>query len=128
MSSETDRGAGHGDDRGTDHGGDRTRATADANALREDSDEDDALHSGEVSTSAATDEPEANGFGRAGWVLTAALLICVLVIPGIIYVYPYVLGSFGLTFFGTYLVLPLIPAVLLGLVAVWSMTAAVGEE
>ncbi len=72
-------------------------------------------------------EPDADGFGRKGWVLTGVLLTCVLVIPGIIYAYPYVAGSFGLTFFGTYLVLPLIPALLLGLVAVWSMTAATAD-
>ncbi len=75
-----------------------------------------------------TGEPAADGFGRRGWALTAALFTCVLVIPGIIYVYPYAAGSFGLTFFGTYLVLPLIPAVLLGLIAVWSMTAATADR
>ena len=69
-----------------------------------------------------------DGFGRKGWALTGVLLTCVLVIPGVIYAYPYVAGSFGLTFFGTYLVLPLIPAVLLGLVAVWSMSAATAGE
>ena len=73
-------------------------------------------------------EPNPDGFGRRGWVLTGVLLMCVLVIPGVIYAYPYAAGSFGLTFFGTYLVLPLIPALLLGLVAVWSMTAATADE
>ncbi len=52
------------------------------------------------------------------------LFTCVLVIPGVIYAYPYAAGAFGFTFFATYLALPLVPAVLLGLVAVWSMTAA----
>ena len=79
-------------------------------------------------TDAGPDEPEADGFGRRGWALTAVLMICVLVIPGIIYIYPYAAGSLGLSFFGTYLVLPLIPAVLLGLIAVWSMTAAVADD
>jgi hypothetical protein len=69
-------------------------------------------------------EPTADGFGRKGWALTAVLFTCVLVIPGVIYAYPYVPGAFGFTFFATYLALPLVPAVLLGLVAVWSMTAA----
>ncbi|QAU11437.1 hypothetical protein EKH57_00765 [Halorubrum sp. BOL3-1] len=75
-------------------------------------------------------EPTAEGFGRKGWALTAVLFTCVLVIPGIIYLYPYAAGAFGLTFFATYLALPFVPAVLLGLVAVWSMTAATadGEE
>ncbi len=72
--------------------------------------------------------PEAEGFGRKGWALTAVLFCCVLVIPGIIYAYPYATGALGVTFFATYLALPLVPAALLGLVAVWSMTAAAGDE
>jgi len=78
--------------------------------------------------STSRDEPEADGFGRRGWALTAVLFTCVLVIPGIIYAYPYAAGAFGLTFFATYLALPLVPALLLGLVAVWSMTAATPDE
>ena len=74
------------------------------------------------------DEPTADGFGRRGWALTAVLFTCVLVIPGVIYLYPYAAGWFGLPFFATYLALPLVPAVLLGLVAVWSMTAATGDR
>ncbi|WP_096391606.1 hypothetical protein [Halopenitus persicus] len=73
-------------------------------------------------------EPEADGFGRAGWALTAALITCTLLIPGVIYLYPYVLGRFELSFFGTYLALPMIPAVLLGAIAVWSMTAATSND
>ncbi len=76
----------------------------------------------------ATNEPDADGFGRKGWALTAVLFTCVLVIPGIIYVYPYAAGAFGFTFFATYLALPLVPAILLGLVAVWSMTAATRDQ
>lgn len=73
-------------------------------------------------------EPVADGFGRKGWALTAVLFTCVLVIPGIIYLYPYAAGWFGLPFFATYLALPLVPAALLGLVAVWSMTAATRDR
>jgi len=69
-------------------------------------------------------EPEPTGFGAAGWLLTAAVVVCFLLIPGVIYAYPYVLGVTGLGFLGTYLALPLVPAVLLGLLAVWSMSAA----
>ncbi|MFW6000445.1 MAG: hypothetical protein ACOCPY_03200 [Halorubrum sp.] len=78
----------------------------------------------------AVEEPAADGFGRKGWALTAAIFVCALVIPGVIYAYPYAAGWFGLPFFATYLALPLVPALLLGLVAVWSMTAATadGEE
>ena len=73
-------------------------------------------------------DTDADGFGRKGWALTAALFVAVLVIPGFIYLYPYAAGSFGLPFFATYLALPFIPAVLLGLIAVWSMTAATTDE
>ena len=52
------------------------------------------------------------------------LFCCVLVIPGIIYVYPYAAGALGFPFLATFLALPLVPALLLGLVAVWTMTAA----
>ncbi|MFB6235412.1 MAG: hypothetical protein ABEH81_07655 [Halopenitus sp.] len=81
------------------------------------------------STDATKRSPsDTDEFGRAGWALTGVLIVCMLIIPGIIYLYPYFLGSFGLSFFSTYLVLPLIPAGVLGLVAVWSMTAAVHDE
>lgn len=73
-------------------------------------------------------EPEGDGFGREGWALTAVLFLCAIVIPGVIYLYPYAAGWFGLPFFATYLALPLVPAVLLGLVAVWSMTAATRDR
>jgi hypothetical protein len=76
----------------------------------------------------AASEPEADGFGRKGWALTAVLFTCILVIPGIIYVYPYAAGALGFSFFATYLALPLVPAVLLGAVAVWSMTAATRDQ
>ncbi|XVH32083.1 hypothetical protein ACNS7O_02560 [Haloferacaceae archaeon DSL9] len=69
-------------------------------------------------------EPEPTGFGRQGWLLVGAVVVCFLVIPGIIYLFPYVVTGLGLSFFASYLVLPLIPAVLLGAVAVWTMTAA----
>jgi len=80
--------------------------------------------------SAGTDPApsETDEFGLAGWLLTGMLAVCMLIIPGVIYLYPYVLGSLGLSFFGTYLVLPLIPAAVLGVVAVWSMTAATHDE
>ena len=54
--------------------------------------------------------------GRPGTVVLAFL-----VIPGIIYLRPALPGEAGLSFIVAMLVLPLIPAVLLGLTAVWSM-------
>ncbi|MFC7325514.1 hypothetical protein ACFQMF_13095 [Halorubrum rutilum] len=85
---------------------------------------EEPVASGSDAGSVTAEGPTADGFGRKGWALTAVLFTCVLVIPGIIYLYPYAAGWFGLPFFATYLALPLVPAVLLGLVAVWSMTAA----
>ncbi|MFC6726715.1 hypothetical protein ACFQE1_20550, partial [Halobium palmae] len=57
-------------------------------------------------------------------VLVAAVVASTLVIPGFIYLYPAAPAGLGFGFFATYLALPMVPAVLLGFVAVWSMTAA----
>ena len=95
--------------------------------MSSDTETDGGHAAGNDGVTTGPDEPAADGFGRKGWVLTAAIFVCALVIPGIIYAYPYAAGSFGTAFFTTYLVLPLVPAVLLGLIAVWSMTEAVAE-
>jgi hypothetical protein len=71
-------------------------------------------------------EPDPNGFGRQGWVLVAVVVLCVLVVPGAIYLFPAAPAGAGLPFLAAMLVLPMLPAVALGLVAVWSMTAATG--
>ncbi len=76
---------------------------------------------GSKSESGSSDTP---GFGRSGWVLTAALVSCMLLIPGILYFYPYVMASTGVTFFAAYIALPFVPALVLGAIAVWSMTGA----
>jgi hypothetical protein len=65
--------------------------------------------------------PEPTGFGDRGWVLVATVVLCFLVVPGIIYLRPALPGEAGLSFIVAMLVLPLVPAVLLGLTAVWSM-------
>jgi len=119
VSSETD-GAGNETDAGADETAD---GTTDGGYVHVPGTEGD----GDPAADSDGDEPTADGFGRKGWALTAVLFTCVLVIPGIIYVYPYAAGAFGLTFFATYLALPLVPALLLGLVAVWSMTAATAD-
>jgi hypothetical protein len=61
-------------------------------------------------------------FDWRGWTLVGAIFVAFLLIPGLIYAYPYVPSSFGLTFWDTYLALPMIPAVLLGVLAVWATT------
>lgn len=61
-------------------------------------------------------------FDWRGWLLVAAIFVAFLVVPGMIYLYPRVPSNFGLTFWDAYLVLPMIPAVILGLLAVWATT------
>lgn len=61
-------------------------------------------------------------FDWRGWMLVGAIFVAFLVIPGLIYLYPRVPSTFGLSFWDTYLVLPMIPAVVLGILAVWATT------
>ncbi|MFB6155010.1 MAG: hypothetical protein ABEJ22_03880 [Haloferacaceae archaeon] len=61
--------------------------------------------------------------GRAGWVLVAVVVFSVLVVPGVIYLYPATPGEAGLPFFAAMLALPMVPALLLGATAVWSLAA-----
>ncbi|WP_338739290.1 hypothetical protein [Haloplanus salilacus] len=68
------------------------------------------------------DPPDEEALGREGWVLVAAVVVAVLVVPLIIYLWPAAGGILGAHYRTAMLVLPLFPAVLLGLVAVWSMT------
>ena len=62
--------------------------------------------------------PDHEGLGRQGWVLVVAVVLAVLVVPLTVYLRPGVGGAHYRT---AMLVLPMLPAVLLGLVAVWSM-------
>jgi hypothetical protein len=66
-------------------------------------------------------EADPDGLGRAGWVLVVAVTVAVLVVPGAIYLWPGGGSALGATYRTAMLVLPMIPAVILGLVAVWSM-------
>ena len=61
-------------------------------------------------------------FDWRGWTLVAAIVVAFLVVPGLIYLYPRVGSAMGLTFWDTYLALPMIPAILLGILAVWATT------
>ena len=61
-------------------------------------------------------------FDWRGWTLVAGVFVAFLLVPGIIYLYPRAPSSFGLSFWDTYLVLPMIPAVILGILAVWATT------
>ena len=109
MSSDREDGEGAGDDRYVHEPGGL--------------DSDDAA--ADIDSDSATVESDADdGFGQQGWLLVAGVVGCFLVIPGVIYLRPAVPAAAGLPFFATFLVLPLIPAVILGALAVWSMRAA----
>lgn len=59
--------------------------------------------------------------GRRGWVLVGVVVTCFLIVPGVVYLRPAAPGRLGLPFLAAMLVLPMLPAVILGLTAVWSM-------
>jgi len=71
-----------------------------------------------------SEESDGEGFDRRGWLLVAGVVVCFLIVPGLIYLRPAITAAAGLPFFATFLLLPLVPAVVLGLLAVWSMRAA----
>ncbi|MFC7077079.1 hypothetical protein [Haloarcula halophila] len=63
------------------------------------------------------------GFGWHGWVLVGVVFVAFLVVPAAILYLPAARGivaALGLTLRDAYLVLPLVPAFVLGTVAVWS--------
>jgi hypothetical protein len=75
--------------------------------------------SGEPPRQAETTEE----FGREGWILVGMILVGFLVVPIAILALPAAQGvvrSLGLTVRAAYLTLPLVPAFLLGAIAVWS--------
>ncbi|MDS0299486.1 hypothetical protein NDI76_12110 [Halogeometricum sp. S1BR25-6] len=83
---------------------------------------------GAPGTETTREEPEAVGFGTRGWGLVAVLVLCTLVVPGIIYLDPSVFAAVGIPYTVALLILPLVPAGVLGLTAVWSMTGATRGE
>ncbi|MDL5362669.1 hypothetical protein [Halalkalicoccus sp. NIPERK01] len=62
--------------------------------------------------------PDEREFDWRGWTLVGVIVFAFLVAPAVILFHP----PDALPFFVAYLVLPLLPAVLLGFVAVWSTT------
>jgi hypothetical protein len=105
--ADTDAGTGRGADAGYVH---RPDGPASAGAAGSDAAE------------TADADPE-EGLGRKGWVLVAAVFVSVLVLPGVVYLLPSVAADAGVPFLVAMLVLPMVPAVILGVTAVWSMTA-----
>lgn len=63
--------------------------------------------------------PPADRFGRHGWVLLGALAMALVVAPAVIYV-----RTPAIPFEVAFLIVPLLPAGLLAIVAVWSAVRA----
>jgi len=75
----------------------------------------------------AVDGPE---FGTSGWILVGMIGVAFLLVPGAILLLPAaqgVISSFGLTLRDAYLTLPLVPAFVLGALAVWSAVRSQSE-
>ena len=107
-------------DRGTGSGG--AESDTPETAAGDDPDGDTYIHDPEgVRPHQAP--PSDSGFDWRGWLLVATILACFLVVPAVILFLPQAEGfiaSLGLTLRDAYLVLPLVPALLLGAVAVWA--------
>jgi hypothetical protein len=69
-------------------------------------------------TGVTTPEPD-DSLGRFGWALVTVVAVAFLGIPGVIYLFPAGPQS-GLPFLVAMLALPFAPALLLGVVAVWT--------
>lgn len=68
------------------------------------------------------DSPDEREFGRQGWLLVATLFVAFVIVPATILYLPQarpVIASLGLTYRDAYLVLPLLPGLVLGAMAVW---------
>lgn len=91
-----------------------------------DTDSDDAGQGGYVHRPSGEPPRQAttsDDFGTEGWVLVGMIVLGFLVIPVAILALPAAQGfvrSLGLTLRAAYLALPLVPAFLLGAIAVWS--------
>ena len=82
-------------------------------------DEDDVDRADETAVRSPEPDDDLGGFG---WALVAVVAAAFLVIPGVIYVFPAGPQS-GLPFLVAMLALPFAPALLLGVVAVWTAVA-----
>jgi hypothetical protein len=78
----------------------------------------------DASVDAPAEDAVGEGFGPYGWLLVGVVVATTLVVPGIIYLLPRLLGRVGLPYVVALLILPMVPAVVLGLTAVWTMAAS----
>lgn len=111
----------------------RDGSTADGGAERRRTDATGGSDAGDgtdapAATIGAPEDAGEDAFGSRGWVLVGVVLVSLVLVPGAIYAYPAAPADAGLPFLVAMLVLPLVPAVLLGAAAVWSMTAAAGRD
>lgn len=75
--------------------------------------------------------PADRSFAWRGWVLVAAIVCAFLVLPAVVVFLPAARGqlrALGLTLRDAYLVVPLVPALVLGAIAVWSALGHSPEE
>jgi hypothetical protein len=89
-------------------------ASADEPGAREPGGSGAYVHEPEGSTTGDAG-PNDREFGRRGWILVGVIVLAFIVAPLLIYLRPP-----ALPFKFAYLVLPLVPAVLLGATAVWA--------
>lgn len=98
----------------------------DDNGASSDGSSDATSTEGEAGASAQprnVPDPGDREFDWRGWLLVGAIVFAFLVVPGALYALPFAretVASLGLSLRDTYLVLPLLPAFLLGSIAVWS--------
>jgi hypothetical protein len=125
----------------------RLRMEADPRADRDDADSSggssDATDSRGVTSDGSADvggdsaakpryaPPDRETFDWRGWLLVAVVFVCFLAVPGVILYLPQakpLIESLGLTLRDAYLALPMVPALVLGAVAVWSAVASRRSE
>lgn len=86
--------------------------------------DDGGLPGGSTQTGHPEEFTRPEEFDWRGWLLVGVVFVSFLVIPGFILFLPethWILGSLGLSWRQAYLVFPMIPALILGLTAVWAV-------
>ena len=84
-----------------------------------------------VSPESTTEPEDSDGLSWHGWVLVGGLIIAMVLVPWAVVFLPRMqgfLGSLGLGVRDAYLVLPMVPALGLGLLAVWAAIASRRRE